>query len=125
MLPTSPRPLERSTSSSCTTPALITATRVSRGVTLMRISSAIGVSAARRLQPVEQLPRLKKRQPHHAGVAAVKLGHEARRAALDGIGARLVVALPGRGVLRDLLRRKLLEAHFRARERSLDPLVLL
>src|SRR5678815_1274722 len=45
MLPTRPRPLERSIRSSCTTPALITATRVSRGVTLMRISSAIGLAA--------------------------------------------------------------------------------
>src|SRR5919201_966613 len=39
MLPTRPRPLERSMRSSCTTPAATTATRVSRGVTLIRISS--------------------------------------------------------------------------------------
>src|SRR6185436_18609068 len=101
MLPTRPRPLERSIRSSCTTPALITATRVSRGVTLMRISSAIGL-AARVLQLVEKLARLVERQAHYPGVAAAQLGDEARRVSLDGIRARLVVALAARGVLGDL-----------------------
>src|ERR1041384_6982982 len=122
MLPTRPRPLERSTSSSCTTPAATTATRVSRGVTLIRISSL--TSAALR-EALEQLRRLVERQPHDARIAAAQLDDEARRAALDRVGAGLVVAFAGRHVLRDVLRAQRLEAHLGARQRALHPIVVL
>src|SRR6185295_19263876 len=104
MLPTSPRLAARSTSSSCTTPVPVMATRVSCGVTLMRISSV-----TRACEAFQQLRRFVQRQPHHARVAAAQLGHEARGAALDGVGARLVVALAALHVLRDLVGRKRLE----------------
>src|SRR6202165_613798 len=119
MLPTSPRLAVRSMSSSCTTPAPVTATRVSRGVTLMRISSC-----TRGPQPLEQLPGLVKRQGPHARVAAAQLHHEERRVPLDRVGARLVVGLAGGDVLLDLLLGKPLEAHFRDRERALQPVGL-
>src|SRR5207237_9376554 len=126
MLPTSPRPLERSIKSSCTTPAATTATRVSRGVTLIRISSLTAGSASAPLrQALEQLCGLVERQAHHAGVAAAQLDDEARGATLDRIGAGLVVAFPGGDVVVDLPRGELLEAHLGARQRALDPLVLL
>src|SRR6478672_9431866 len=124
MLPTRPRPLERSTSSSCTTPLATAATRVSRGVTLMRISSLIKRSAALR-QFLQELGRLVQRQAHHAGVAAAQLDDEARSAALDGVRASLVVAFAGGDVLLDVLRVQLLEAHLGARQRALDPVVVL
>src|SRR5688500_1611953 len=100
-LPTSPRLAARSTSSSCTTPVPVIATRVSCGVTLMRISSVTQACEA-----FEQLRRLVERQAHHARVAAAQLDHEARGAPLDGIGTCLVVAFAGVHVLRDLVCRK-------------------
>src|SRR4051812_41340677 len=125
MLPTRPRPLERSTSSSCTTPLATAATRVSRGVTLMRISSLTCADSPANGELLQQLGGFVQRQPHHAGVAAAKLDDEARGAPLDGVGAGLVVAFAGIDVLLDLLRRELLEANLRARERALDPVVVL
>src|SRR5262245_24245251 len=116
MLPTSPRLAARSISSSCTTPAAVTATRVSCGVTLMRISST---------QLFEDQAGLVQRQPHHARIAAAQLDHEARGAALDRVGAGLVVALAGRHVMRDLVRRQLLHLHLGARERELGLVVVL
>src|SRR6266849_4583376 len=98
MLPTRPRPLERSMSSSCTTPAATTATRVSRGVTLMRISSLTEMKGARSAplrQALEQSGGLVERQAHHARVAAAQLDDEARGAALDGVRAGLVVGFAG------------------------------
>src|SRR5688572_28962212 len=99
MLPTSPRLALRSMSSSCTTPEPVTATRVSCGVTLIRISSVT--------QLVQELAGLVQRQAHHPRIASPQLDDEARGASLDGIGARLVVAFPCGHVLRDLLGREL------------------
>src|SRR5688572_32053586 len=103
MLPTRPRLAARSMSSSCTTPAPVTATRVSRGVTLIRISSLT--------QLVEELAGLVERQAHDARVAAAQLDHPAPGTPLDRVGARLVVALAARHVLRDIVRRKGLQVH--------------
>src|SRR6188508_2954522 len=115
-LPTRPRLAARSIRSSCTTPAEVTATRVSRGVTLIRMSST---------QLVEELAGLVQRQPHHSRVAAAQLDHEARGAPLDRVGAGLVVALAARYVLRDLVARQRLERHFRCRQRELELVVVL
>src|SRR5688500_1090574 len=101
MLPTRPRLALRSMSSSCTTPAPMIATRVSCGVTLIRISSLT--------EFFQQAVGLVERQAHHAGIAAAQLDHEAPGAALDRVGAGLVVALAARGVLRDLVGRELLQ----------------
>src|SRR5471030_81512 len=49
MLPTRPRLESRSMCSSCTAPCSVTATRVSCGVTFMRICSFISANALRRL----------------------------------------------------------------------------
>src|SRR3954470_7411667 len=95
MLPTRPRLALRSISSSCTPPEPVTATRVSCGVTLIRISSVT--------QFVEELARLEERQPHDSRVTAAQLHDKPRRAPLDGIGAGLVVAFAGGDVLGDLL----------------------
>src|SRR5919106_4477925 len=103
MLPTSPRLAPRSIRSSCTTPAPMTATRVSCGVTLIRISSLT--------HPVEELAGLVQRQAHHAGIAAAQFHHETRRAALDGVRTGLVVALAARDVLRDVFGRERCELH--------------
>src|SRR5689334_10826695 len=111
MLPTRPRPLERSTRSSCTTPLATAATRVSRGVTLMRISSLTCADSPSLAELLQQLRCLVERQAHHAGVAAAQLDDEARGAALDGVRAGLVVAFAGGDVLLDVLRAQLLEAH--------------
>src|SRR5574341_1851367 len=110
MLPTRPRLLARSIRSSWMTPAPVMATRVSCGVTLIRISSLTHLS--------EKLARLVERQPHHARVAALDLDHEARGASLDRVGAGLVVALAARHVLGDLVGRERRELHFRHRERE-------
>src|SRR2546422_7623589 len=120
MLPTSPRLAVRSMRSSCTTPAPVIATRVSRGVTLMRISSC-----TRSVQPLDQLPGLVKRQAHHAGIAAAQVYDEQRRPPLDRVGACLVVALAAGDVLLDLLLGERLEAHVRDRERAFQPVCLL
>src|SRR5260370_2288311 len=118
MLPTRPRVAARSISSSCTTPEPATATRVSCGVTLMRISSVTS-------ELFEQLAGFVERQPHHAGVAAAQLDDEARRAPLDRVGAGLVVAFPGGRVLGNLPRGKRLESYLGARHRAFHPVLLL
>src|SRR3989304_742256 len=115
MLPTRPRLAARSISSSCTCPAASTATRVSCGVTLTRISSLTLCSHA-----LQQLRRFIQRQPHDAGKAAAQLGDELRGAALDRICAGLVVALAGRDVLPDFLSGEDLEFDFRNRYRALQ-----
>src|SRR5258708_12960564 len=120
MLPTSPRLAVRSTSSSCTTPARVIATRVSRGVTLMRISSGTGC-----VQPLDELPGLVKRQAHYAGIAAAQVHDEQGSPPLDRVGAGLVVALAAGDVLLDLLLGERLEAHIRDRDRAFQPVGLL
>src|SRR5215216_421701 len=115
MLPTSPLLAVRSMRSSCTTPEPVTATRVSCGVTLIRISSVT--------QLFEQLARLVERQAHDAGVAAAQLDDEARGAALDGVSAGLVVAIAARHVLCDLFRRKLHEEDLGTRQRRVELVV--
>src|SRR5688572_10121614 len=123
MLPTRPRLAARSTSSSCTAPAPTTATRVSCGVTLMRISSLTGMALALRRrsaprQPVEELAGLVQRQAHHARVAAAHVDDEARSAPLDGVGAGLVVALAGGDVLAYFFHSQLLELDLRHLQRA-------
>src|SRR3954468_1035931 len=115
MFPTRPRLALRSISSSCTTPEPVTATRVSCGVTLIRISSVT--------QFVEELAGLEERQPHDSGVAAAQLHDKPRRAPLDGVGAGLVVALTRSDVVGDVLGAQLLELDLGARNRRVDALV--
>src|SRR6267142_5151072 len=119
MLPTRPRLAARSMSSSCTWPAASTATRVSWGVTLTSISSATLLAKLSSLMhgphALEQLRALVERQPHDPGEAAVQRHHELRGAALDRVGAGLVVAFPCGHVLADLARRQRLEIDFRYR----------
>src|SRR5258706_16230643 len=115
MLPTRPRLAARSTSSSCRWPEESTATGVSCGLTLTRISSlTLNVHA------LVQLRGLVERQPHDAGEAAAQLGDELRRAPLDGVGAGLVVALAGRDIAADLLGREGLEGDLRPRDHGLE-----
>src|SRR6266700_4653479 len=138
MFPTRPRLAARSTCSSCGTPACITATRVSCGVQLIRMSSVIYGQAPRQgraacfdsrtsadasvsppevsssssgLEFRDQLRGLVQRQPHDPGIAAVQLGDEGRGAALDRIGARLVGRLAALDVGFQLGLRELAEAH--------------
>src|SRR3972149_4077067 len=115
MLPTRPRLAARSPTSSCPWPALRTATRVSCGVTLTRISSLTPCSHA-----LQQLRRFIQRQPHDPGKAAAQFGDELRGAALDRIRAGLVVALAGRDVLPDFLFGKDLEFDLRNRDGALQ-----
>src|SRR3989440_309212 len=100
--------------SSCTTPSPTTATRVSWGVTLIRISST------RRSQALEQLPGLVERQAHHARIAAAQLHHEARGASLDAVRAGLVVGLTRGHIEPDLLGAERLELDLGYRERALQ-----
>src|SRR5450631_2017223 len=125
MLPTSPRALARSMCSSWTTPCSSMATRVSCGVTLMRMSwlmvRATPVPPAYYRQVLRATARaandcgrarvrsqylkpylgqnfggLEKRQPHHPRIAAVEMADEPRATPLYGISARLVEGLAGR-----------------------------
>src|SRR5919106_3805147 len=116
MLPTKPRLAVRSMSSSCTTPAPVMATRVSCGVTLIRISSLT--------QLVQQLARLVEGQARHARVAAAQLDDEARRASLDGIAAGLVVGFAARHVQGDFFGREALQLDLRHRDRQLELVVV-
>src|SRR5512146_2491203 len=111
MLPTRPRLAVRSIRSSCTTPASSTATRVSCGVTLIRTSSL-----TRRTHPLDHLGRLVQRQPHDSGIAAADGGDELRGAALDRVGAGLVVGLAGGQVLANLVFAQLAKLHHGARQ---------
>ena len=117
MLLTSPRRLARSIVHLLQHAVLDERRAVSRGVTLIRISSRFiahrapcaraapppaphprGHSAAR-----EQRGRLEQRQPHHAGIAAGKMLDEHRRPPLDPIAARLVERLAAATVRGTLL----------------------
>src|SRR5512142_3321719 len=102
MLPSRPRLAERSMCSSCATPLCMTATRVSCGVTLMRMSSFMrpfyrmaqerpGGSGRRAdAEAAQQQRGSVQRLAHHARIAAADLGHERAGAALDAVGAGLV-----------------------------------
>src|SRR4029450_11358413 len=110
--------------SSCTTACSSIATRVSCGVTLMRISWLIvrgpcveislvvgevggraGVPSAGLIRMVAdpaQKPRgFVQRQPHHAAVAAGKMCHERGGASLDAIASGLVEGFAAGDVARD------------------------
>src|ERR1700704_5407195 len=93
MLPTRPRVAERSMCSSCTTPASSTATRVSWGVMLIRISSAD--TGWRPLENADSGPRqqcrgLGQRKADHARIAALEFLDENSGAALDCVAAGFV-----------------------------------
>src|SRR5882672_8207741 len=120
MLPTRPRLAARSTCSSWGTPACMTATRVSCGVQLIKISSAMAGGGYPDLEFPEELCSLEERQPHDAGIAAVKLGDERARAALDPVAAGLVARFAARDVGFDVRFRKLGEAHARFAHCQLD-----
>src|SRR5882672_394239 len=113
MLPTRPRLAARSMCSSWGTPDCITATRVSWGVQLIRMSSAMGGRGYPDLEIFDQLCRLVQRQAHHAGVAAAQLGDERLGAPLDRVRARLVGRFAARDVGLDVGLRELGEAHVR------------
>src|SRR5512141_1294505 len=100
MLPTRPRLESRSMWISWTAPCSVTATRVSCGVTLMRICSFI-VSGHVPPERAQQVRRLVQRQPHHAGVASLDALDEGACAALDAVAARLVERLAGQHVRLD------------------------
>src|SRR4051812_27605041 len=106
MLPTMPRARARSTCSSCATPLCITATRVSCGVQLMRMSSVTArpslEASAFRAEGLDQLRRLVERQAHDARVAAAQLRYEHSRASLDRVAAGLDHGLAGVDVGLDL-----------------------
>src|SRR5437660_11803113 len=118
--------------SSWTTPCSSIATRVSCGVTLMRISwlmaKAIPESQARRenephepigvasdrgtsrvrseyLQPDlgQNFGGLEKRQPHHSRIAALEMAYECPSPSLDCVGAGLVEGLAGGDIAFDLV----------------------
>src|SRR5437868_6853321 len=120
MLPTRPRLAARSTTSSCTWPAVSTATRVSCGVTLTRISSLMGFSCGGVPDPLEQLRRLLQRQSDYAGKAAAQLGDKARRPALDAVGPCLVLPFAACHVRGDFLIVERFEPDFRNRDRAFD-----
>src|SRR4051794_21709035 len=105
MLPTRPRPVRRSTCSSCTTPCWITATRVSCVVTLSSISSlTAGMCEQRSASEFsEQCVGFEQRQSHHAGVAAADVADEHRSPTLNGIAAGLVQRLAAGDVLANFL----------------------
>src|SRR6185503_10793964 len=128
MLPTSPRALARSTWSSCTTACSSIATRVSCGVTLIRISCVVAARSPGRATSVrrfamaggsgpafngarsedrhagahEQRRRLVERQADDAAVAAFEARDERGGEALHRIAAGLVERLAGRDVTLEL-----------------------
>src|SRR6056297_2055442 len=103
-----PRRAARSTKVSCSTPFSSTAARTSRGVTLIRISSPIGLSLRHRQgQQVDagtgqQLSRFIQGQTHDAGIAALDPTHEQRAETLYGVAAGLVPGLAAGPVTREL-----------------------
>src|SRR5258708_38418618 len=105
MLPTRPRVAERSMCSSWTTPASRTATRVSWGVMLIRISS---VTKPERLKhadsgPRQQSRRFGQRKTDHPRIAAFELLDENGSPPLDRIGTGLVERFVACAVALDLL----------------------
>src|SRR6266581_2830844 len=116
MLPTSPRADTRSMCSSCTMLCSSTATRVSCGVTLMRISLAIGGSEHGKADPRQDLGGLEQRQAHHARIAAVEMLHKRGSLALDCVTAGLVERFTGRNVALDFIFRNHAKGDARARD---------
>src|SRR2546423_6870088 len=106
MLPTRPRSSARSTCSSCTAPFSTTATRVSCGAQLMRMSCMGRVFRRGRseadLRLSQQLCRLVQGQTHDTGVAALDMPDPRGRGALDRISAGLAEGLAGGDVVRDV-----------------------
>src|SRR6266581_6633186 len=121
MLPTRPRALARSTCSSCTTPCSSIATRVSCGVTLMRISCVINARSQHlETDAFEELGRFVQRQHHHSGIAAVDVADECCRAALYRVAACLVERLARGYVAFHLVVAERAKRHARARYRQHD-----
>src|SRR3990167_3094372 len=99
MLPTSPRSSVRSRCTSCTAPCSTTATRVSWGAQLIKMSWLMGIVClefcvlAVSDQPhtgrTEHLRRLVRRQAHDARITATDVAGPKRRVALDRVGAGL------------------------------------
>src|SRR5437764_2209403 len=124
MLPTLPRSSVRSMCSSWTAPFSTTATRVSWGAQLIRMScivrsSAVPVSGPDvDARPLEQRGRLVQRQAHDTGVAALDLLDPGGCAALDRVGAGLSERLAGRDVALDPRRRDDREANPRHARRQ-------
>src|SRR5450631_1343660 len=126
MLPTRPRALARSMCNSCTTACSSIATRVSCGVTLMRISWLIGrdgkspescgYSCCMVADLRQYLGGFKQRQAHDARVAAVEVADESGGAALDGVAAGLVEGLAGGHIAFDVALRERAKAHMRRRD---------
>src|SRR5512145_1872452 len=102
MLPARPRDETRSTCTSCVTPCSTTATRVSCGVTLTRISSVIAMGLDQDVELLQQLRRFREREAHDAGIAAGHPRDERPRPSLDGIGPGFVERLAGRDVAADV-----------------------
>src|SRR5690606_37044619 len=103
-----PRREARPTMTSCAAPFSTTATRLSLGVTLNRISSltTIPVSCAVLATAAQQFGSLVQGQAHHSGVAALQMGDECGRPPLNSIPAGLAVRLTAVDVGLDLLRRQ-------------------
>src|SRR5258706_14059772 len=116
MLPTRPRSSARSMCSSCTAPFSTTATRVSCGAQLMRMSCMSGTRLAlseANARALQQLRRLEERQTHDTGVASVDALDPGRDAALDRVGAGLAERLAAGDIAVDVGRRDPREAHVR------------
>src|SRR5215470_11122506 len=118
MFPTSPLALARSMCSSCTTPCSSIATRVSCGVTLIRISLLI--SQNRKTEPRQKLGRLEQRQAHHSRVASLQVPDEGSRLALDRVAARFVERLARGDIALDLVLWNGAKGHPRRRDRERD-----
>src|SRR3990167_5291710 len=118
-----PRLLLRSIYRSCTTPSCITATRVSCGVTLIRISSLILFGLWNRIIKVpQQLDGFKQRQTHHTGIAAGKMLDKRAGTSLYTITASLVSIFMGKQIAVDALFVKRGKAHRGSGEGDLDML---
>src|ERR1700754_2313839 len=108
MLPTMPREDARSMCTSWVTPCSITATRVSCGVTLTRISSVRAMAGGQANLPdgdfefLQQLYRLRERQSHDTGIASRYSRDEGAGATLDAVGAGLVERLAADAVAPDV-----------------------
>src|SRR4249919_1404972 len=92
--------------SSCSMPFSTSATRVSRGVTLIRISSdksclPCGACLREQSEFAQQPGGLEHGQAHDCGMAAGKMGDETTGATLDAVGAGLAHGFAGGDVAGD------------------------